>query len=219
MIIYKVTNTVNNKSYIGQTRQSIQERKQRHLYSTQRGSKLAFHCALRKYGFDNFTWEILETADTPEELPVLEAQYIKKYRTFTEGYNMTSGGEHYELSEISRQKISKKLTGRHKTEEHRRNLSEALKGREGWWKGRKRSEENLENISKALKGKPAWNRGLTDVYTAEQLAHYSEVKQGKNNPMYGKKQKVVKCPHCKTEVPVNLAKRWHFDNCKVVDKN
>ena len=58
MLIYKVTNTVNGKSYIGQTVQPMNVRKGGHLYSAfQQNSNFYFHKALRKYGKENFEWK------------------------------------------------------------------------------------------------------------------------------------------------------------------
>ena len=63
-VIYKATNMLNKKSYIGQTRRSLEIRKKEHeLDSNLNKSNSAFHFALKKYGFDNFSWEILEECD------------------------------------------------------------------------------------------------------------------------------------------------------------
>ena len=57
--IYKFTNKINNKTYIGQSK-SIETRYKRHLYDANKGSKTIFHRALIKYGIENFTFEIIE---------------------------------------------------------------------------------------------------------------------------------------------------------------
>lgn len=88
-IIYKITNTVNNKSYIGQTRQSIQFRWNQH---TSKKDNTYFHNAIQKYGKDNFTIEILEECNV-EVLNEREIYYISKFDTFKNGYNLTIGGD------------------------------------------------------------------------------------------------------------------------------
>ena len=88
-IIYKITNTVNNKSYIGQTRQSIQFRWNQH---TSKKDNTYFHNAIKKYGKDNFNIEILEECDV-SKLDEREIFYIAKYDTFKNGYNLTIGGD------------------------------------------------------------------------------------------------------------------------------
>jgi group I intron endonuclease len=216
MIIYRAFNTVNSKSYIGQTRQTLEQRKQRHLYAAKKKSTLAFHLAIQKYGEQAFIWKILTTATSIEHLSKLEKKFIEEYRSFTNGYNMTTGGETYQITKLTRKSISEKLKGRPKSAAHRLAISIAKRGKTGWWKGRQRSKQNLENASKALKGKPAWNKNQTGIYSEAHLKHLSEIRQGVSNPMYGRKHTLLTCPHCETQVPKNVAKRWHFDNCRVV---
>lgn len=89
--IYKVTNDVNGKSYIGKT-SSFKQRKIRHLECLPK-EDCEFHRAIQEFGQDNFTWEIIDTADSDEEAVKLERYYIKKFDTHTpNGYNMNKGG-------------------------------------------------------------------------------------------------------------------------------
>ena len=95
-IIYMVTNVINRKIYIGQTTQSLKSRKQKHLKDSKYTNYL-FHNALKKYGFENFKWEIIDYAYSKNELNELEKKWIKQYNTFIDfeqshGYNMTDGG-------------------------------------------------------------------------------------------------------------------------------
>lgn len=93
MIVYLATNKVNGKKYVGITKNTLEQRKIQHMHTanTQKGSK--FQKALRKYGVDGFTWEVIDTAITYEELLWKEMFYIKKYNSYENGYNSTSGGE------------------------------------------------------------------------------------------------------------------------------
>lgn len=88
-IIYKITNKVNNKSYIGQTRYSLEFRWRQHQHKK---DNTYFHNAIKKYGADNFELSVLEECDV-EQLNSREIFYIAKYNTFQEGYNLTIGGE------------------------------------------------------------------------------------------------------------------------------
>lgn len=54
-IIYKVTNEINDKVYIGQTIRDLEKRKKSHILQSQRGSSYYFHRALVKYGVSTFT--------------------------------------------------------------------------------------------------------------------------------------------------------------------
>lgn len=91
MIIYKVTNKINEKIYIGQTVQKLNERINAHKSSAKNDCQYSFHKAIRKYGFNNFEWEILEKYITDKNhLDKLELYYIKRYNSLTpNGYNMT----------------------------------------------------------------------------------------------------------------------------------
>lgn len=88
-IIYKITNKVNNKSYIGQTRYTIEFRWKQHQHKK---DNTYFHNAIHKYGIENFSIEILEKCNI-EDLNSKEIFYIAKYDTFNNGYNLTIGGD------------------------------------------------------------------------------------------------------------------------------
>lgn len=141
MIVYKVTNIVNGKSYIGQTIFSLNQRQYQHINDAlSNKDTYYFHRALRKHGPDNFTWEIIhDNIDTIEELNKLEIYYIGKFDTFENGYNLTLGGggvKGRKCSEETRQKLSKALSGekhplygKKHSEESKRKMSETRKGR------------------------------------------------------------------------------------------
>ena len=91
--IYKITNKVNNNSYIGQS-VNIEKRWERHKisYKNEFDHNYNNHLyrAMRKYGLENFTFEIIEICNQ-EELNNKERYYIEKYDTFFNGYNLTLG--------------------------------------------------------------------------------------------------------------------------------
>lgn len=88
-IIYKITNKVNGKSYIGQTRYTIEFRWKQHQHKK---DNTYFHNAIHKYGIENFSIEVLEECNI-EDLNSREIYYIAKYDTFNNGYNLTIGGD------------------------------------------------------------------------------------------------------------------------------
>lgn len=59
-MIYKVTCKITGKIYIGQTTQSLAQRKREHTSRSKKGSNTYFHNAIRKYGKDSFIWEVLD---------------------------------------------------------------------------------------------------------------------------------------------------------------
>lgn len=129
--------------------------------------------------------------------------------------NMTDGGDGaqgYKHSEEHKQMMRELFIGRIFTEEHRQAMSKP------------KSEEGRANIAKAR---------LTTTYrpSEETKRKTSEALLGRTSPMKGRKQSdeakakmsayrkglpkpKVDCPHCQKHIAVNVAKRWHFDNCK-----
>ena len=93
MIIYKVTNLITGKCYIGKTSQTLESRKARHLKSVRRGDSTKFYNSIRKYGIDNFIWEIIDSTDNMQSLNELETKHILENDSFRSGYNMTLGGD------------------------------------------------------------------------------------------------------------------------------
>lgn len=157
MIIYKATNRVNGKCYIGQTRHSLDYRKRVHLTKARQGVKTHFYSAIRKYGEDNFDWEILCSAKDKQQLNELELYYITKYDSIKHGYNMVDGGDnnimdieyvktkHDEIMQSPevRKKISESMKKLYKergfSEEHKKKLSQSAMGNHNWGTGDTRS--------------------------------------------------------------------------------
>jgi len=91
--VYKITNTINNKLYIGYTSKSIEKRFKGHKSAAKSG-RAKFQYALRKYGVDNFIIEaIYQSHDKYHTLTVMEPYFIREYDSYRLGYNSTSGGE------------------------------------------------------------------------------------------------------------------------------
>lgn len=124
--IYKHTSP-SNKSYIGITN-DLGARARNHR-STNNQCRL-FAAAIKKYGWDAFTHTILATVVTEAEAKDAEVTYIAQYETFgPKGYNLGPGGDYREFSEETRKLMSEARKGVPKTEEHKRKIAEALKGK------------------------------------------------------------------------------------------
>lgn len=149
--IYAATCAESGKVYVGITT-DLQRRKRRHKLDATDGYPYAFYRAIRKYGWESFTWELLETCDTRDFANEREILWIKRFNSqVPNGYNSTQGGDtgrHGQtVSEETRRKLSEAGKGRVFTEEHRRNLSIAQKAKAP------ASEETRRRISEANKGK------------------------------------------------------------------
>ena len=132
--VYKITNKVNNKIYIGITNQGSGTRYRHHWYEARTGEPSPIHRAMAKYGEDNFTLEIIDFADSYNELKEKEKYYIKLYNSTdrTIGYNLTEGGDGTfgrKHSEETKEKIRQKAIGRTWSEERKRAASESKKGK------------------------------------------------------------------------------------------
>ena len=98
-IIYRFTNQINNKQYIGQSINSKNERYNSHKSSYKNKNSSEYnsplHRAFRKYGFENFTYEILaKDISDIDTLNQLEIYYINQYNTLIpNGYNVEVGGK------------------------------------------------------------------------------------------------------------------------------
>lgn len=214
--IYRITNKINGKTYIGQ-------HKYKKLNDSYMGSGKLLKLAKKKYGIENFEKEILEfdipnvdLANDWEQMYILFERVKGKSE-----YNIANGGGGVvgvERSEEWKRKISEAQKGRHLSEETRKKLSEARKGK----KHGPLSEEHRRKISEAhkglhhseeakqkMKGRTAWNKGkkpyemteetrqkLSKAFKGRYLSEdwkrkISESKKGKNNPMYGTHWKLV----------------------------
>ena len=155
-IIYKATNLLNGKIYIGQTIRKLQERKNSHFYDSRLESNRVFPRAIKKYGKENFKWEIIDSSSSKEELDFKEKYYILYYNSLVNvgyGYNVGEGGTFgYSikgLSPIEKEKVNnkRKLSWRNKSKEEIKNIVELML---------KTKIENNVLIKENIKRKQTW---------------------------------------------------------------
>jgi group I intron endonuclease len=162
MVIYKISNTINSKIYIGQTIKKLSERIYGHFADAKRNRNTKIARAIRKYGIDNFNFEIIDNALSQEELNELEKKYIKLFNSNTNefGYNLLSGGNQGgKHSDETKLKISKKLKenpnkywlGKSHSIESNQKRKETMKGVSCPKRGRKFSEEEKKIKSEKMK--------------------------------------------------------------------
>lgn len=177
--VYKITNTVNGKAYIGiSIHEPTKDRIKKHLSG--QGNRIIAR-AIKKYGTDAFAYKILEANVFDEILPELEVFYISQFNTVSpHGYNLTHGGDHAVPSEETRQKTSEALKGKRHSEEARRKMSKAQKNR---------SAETRRKLSEALKGKTRsaeTRRKMSEAHRGKKLSDETRRKlseAGKNRPV------------------------------------
>lgn len=116
--IYKITNDVNNKVYIGLTTKTLQDRFKQHKYKakeqqTNKDNKQHLYNAMNLYGEDKFHISLIEECDN-NILPQREIYWIKQYDSYNNGYNSTLGGEgvhYYNYDIIYQFLLDNELTG------------------------------------------------------------------------------------------------------------
>lgn len=167
-VIYCFHCIFNGKKYIGK---SIDFRKRisSHKRNVKNNITTKFYTAVRKYGWEGFVFGIIEECNV-DILDEKEIFYIEKYKTLSEGYNMTSGGDggttwipseemiekhkermkNFKHTDESKKKISEANRGRKWSEEAKKNFGEKLKGK----KGQIISQEARDRLSKMRKGIP-----------------------------------------------------------------
>lgn len=174
MIIYKVTNLLDNKFYIGLSKGILPWVIKRHRNDAKNKPQYKLHLAINKYGFENFKFEVIDnSATTEDELSQLEIKYIAELKP---QYNISAGGYGVKgltpwnkggnLPQYVKDKISLTLKGRKLTEEHKRNQ---LLHRKTF----ARSEETRRKISEAHKGR---------IHSEQSKRNMSEGRKKKTHP-------------------------------------
>ncbi|CAI6329894.1 NUMOD3 domain-containing DNA-binding protein [Bacillus subtilis] len=189
--IYKVTNMVNDKIYIGKKHSAV-------FLNDYYGSGLLINRAIDKYGLENFKLEMIDTADSLEELNEKEKFYIKKYDSFyktSRGYNIASGGDGGNLiAGWSEERYNKyiELKRINNTGEKNPNYGngEKISGDKNPSKRkdvRKKLKVLLSGVNNPMYGR---RRDLHPLYgkrhSEETINKISEALSGENNPNYGK---------------------------------
>jgi group I intron endonuclease len=159
-VIYCLTSP-SGKKYIGQS-WHIYKRLQdyKSLYGRIKNQIKLFN-ALKKYGSDNFTFEIIDLCENQSEMDRKEQFYIMDvYDSMNSGYNCTEGGSKGKISLETRNKMSKAQSGENnafygkqhsnKTKEHLRKINT----------GKKLSNEIKEKMKNAQKGEKSWCYGI-----------------------------------------------------------
>ena len=191
--IYKITNTINNKIYVGKRTSPVFDE----LYW---GGGKIIHLAIKKYGKENFTRSVLEWCSSKEELEQREVFWIAHLdaRNSDIGYNLAEGGEggityvgispnrgkKLNLSEESRLRLSAAHNGVPLSEETKEKIKSALTS---YWEnnaeakakysayftennpfsGKHHSSESIELIREHNAGKTPWNKGKLNCYSEE----------------------------------------------------
>lgn len=166
--IYKITNIINGKCYIGQSK-NIEQRFKEHQYHKQTivGSEIEL------YGLENFKFEVLEECDEAR-LDQLEEYYIKKYDSIKKGYNRVQGGQHNKGESNANVSL---------TEQDIYNIRESYKNHKKRLDVYESYKDKITFLSFAnIWNGASWQNVHMDVYTKENKQYYSkEATNGENS--------------------------------------
>jgi len=167
-VVYKITNKLNGKMYVGQTTRSIEERFGEHA----RHKKFLVDKAICKYGRENFLIEVIEECDTREQLNEREIFWIATLNCkVPNGYNMTDGGEgNLNPSVETRAKMSAAQSGENHPMYGKHHKPETIAKMSATRRGKHLSEAARAKISLTKKGVPK---------SPEHKAKLAEVNTGK----------------------------------------
>jgi group I intron endonuclease len=163
-IIYLASNTKNGKLYVEQTTQTLRERALGHKNRALIGSKTHFHAAIRKHGFESFTFEGIDEGIDKEDLNNKEIHWAVTLHTYDPcfGYNSKPCGGNTLLTDKIKNKISQAHKGKKLSEEHKQKIKQTSTDRIHSEKskklmsekqlGKRRNEETKRILSEAHKG-------------------------------------------------------------------
>lgn len=172
MVVYKITNLINSKIYIGQTTRTLKRRWNQHC--NKNTGCCAIKNAIQKYGKENFVIESIEVCYSQQELDIKEKYWVNFYNSLSpNGYNLKTGGEHAIYSLEARKKMSEIRKGRFKGKDHPFAISILCNEINKSFESIKQASEYLKihrpDIIAVLKGRRKHAGGYTFSYLDEEL--------------------------------------------------
>ena len=193
MYIYKTTNLITGHVYIGQCARP--ESSTKNYF----GSGKSYKIAEKKFGKKNFINEIIDRAETLDDLNVKEIYWISFYESENplKGYNLTPGGTTCDLSEQIKLSLDNNIERKRKSK-----LSKDL-----WDNPEYREQVTNENIK-------TWSTNEKRKEHSDRMKQVYAEGDGKENlRLSAKKMLIVSCPHCEKCGKLNAMNNSHFDNC------
>lgn len=189
--IYKITNKINRKVYIGFTKDPKRRWKQHKIESKK--VKRPLYVSMRKHGVENFQFEIIyESDDRKHTLLEMEPHFIREYNSYNKGYNCNYGGNDTNTDEM-------RENSRLRMQEDNPMYNEFIRNR----------------VSLSLKGKPHPHTKEQDQKI--RLSKLGSLNHNFGNPNAAKPlNELVLCQHCQKMINKGNYYRWHGDKCKSI---
>lgn len=175
MVIYKFTHLATGRSYVGQTIQDPNQRRLEHIASSKHTpATYHFHNALQKYGIESFKFEVIATTSSIEELNILEEEFILKFDSINNGFNICNGGSNktHHPESIERMRESQRLAHA-KRKANGTNKPSWNKGKSGYTMAG-HSDESKQAMSDIMKEKYKDNAYKERVADAIRCSHQTQ---------------------------------------------
>ena len=208
--IYRFTNLVNGKVYIGQTR-NLAQRFAGHIRASKSESQTLLHRAIRKYGIDNFSFQVLFHVFDEADLSSYEQAFIAEHDCCAldgdhKGYNMTRGGEGIGSELCAKLQQERVKQGKHN------------------WLGINSTNDRSQHNQKMLSNgrHPFAGKAGSKLATARNLKAGNTFAGSAGSAMHAKlliegkhqSQQEHVCPHCGKAGKGAGMYNWHFDRCR-----
>jgi group I intron endonuclease len=205
--IYRATNSISGKVYIGFTSGPLKGRMTTHKHNCfTRLYKNKFYDAIRSYGWDQFIWDEIYVAkesvkaQQSHTLKVMEDYFIHEYDSLNNGYNIAPGGGGFpDTNGANNGMFNKNHTEESITLMKQNRAGKTAGAKNPMW-GVKRTEEWLDENQRG-ENHPLWGKNHSDISL--------------ENIRKGIAATAKECPHCKKVVDKGNYNRWHGDNCKL----
>lgn len=189
--IYKITNNLNGKTYIGQHKYNSEKYSDDYkslINDGYWGSGILINRAYEKHGLDNFTKDILVShLECKEIADDAEKHFIKCYKDLSKAeYNIADGGIGGNYGEEVNKRISAANKGRRHSEEHNRKISEARKGKPCPESVKQKIAEKLRGIHLSEDTKRKVSESLKGNKRAAGIKHTDEWKKANSERMKGR---------------------------------
>ena len=205
--LYKITNLCNGKIYIG-VHKTISSN------DGYMGSGKLIKTAIKKYGRNNFSKDILETFSNEKDMISREQEIVtKEFVLDDSNYNIMPGGKFGSMdrnglsfkgkthSLATVKKIRNSSIGRKHSDQTRKKMS-------------KNNFSNTDPIRQKEHAKHAGSYVKSDEHR-KKISESVKKNQQDTHPNLGKVRDKVICPHCGKQGSLNTMSRWHFNNCSI----
>ena len=191
--IYIIQNKINNKIYVGQTK-NLKRRWKSHRDTANKGDARPLYNSMRKHGFDNFKMESIEEFDNLNDCNEAEEFWIHFFQSRNKeiGYNIAYGGNNKAHTPETKAKLSKIRTGTKALPKTKKKMSDTHSGENNAMFGKTHSDESLEKMSQAKEGKydgennPFYGKTHSEETRKLLSENHIGLQAEKNNPMFGK---------------------------------